>query len=425
MRILFLSNFYPPDRRAGGYGQWCREVSEILKDRGHTVGVLTSIVEGETAPAGEDNVYRHVHLENDDLLYYQPVRFFTRRRRQERQDLATTQHVLDEFSPDLVFVWGMWAMSRTIPAATEQRDHLPVVYYVSDHWPSDADMHTHYWTLPANHAVMRLPKRLLAWLALRILAAEGKPVTLRFDHAICVSAAVRDNLVSAGLAPFQKARVIHGGTDAARFSHIAAREPSTPGDRNPALLYAGRLVEQKGVHTAIEAIAQLIGEEGLTDLRLTIVGSGRPDYERLLRDTVRQQGVENHVVFHGPVSAEDMPGVMRNFDILVFPSVYEEPLARMTQEAMLSGLVVVGTRTGGTKEILEHGVNGLTFAPEDAGGLARQIKRLAADPGLRRRLAEAGRRTVLEGFTLTRMVDEIEAHLEDVVQNPQPHVQHA
>jgi glycosyltransferase involved in cell wall biosynthesis len=313
----------------------------------------------------------------------------------------------------------MWAMSRTVPAAIEQRGRPPVVYYISDHWPSTADVHTHYWTLPANHAIMRIPKRLLGWLALRILSAEGKPVILRFDHAICVSAAVRDNLVNAGLAPFRKATVIHGGTDAARFPQRSPDKRDQLSDQHLSLLYAGRLVQDKGVHTAIEALGRLVNQEGLTEVTLTIAGSGRPDYERHLHAMVADQDLADRVSFRGAVPREKMPALLPQFDVLIFPSIYEEPLARMTQEAMLSGLVVVGTTTGGTKEILEHGVNGLTFAPEDAGGLARQIKRLAADPGLRRQLADAGRRTVLERFTLTRMMDEIEDYLLRIVSEPQ------
>jgi glycosyltransferase involved in cell wall biosynthesis len=123
------------------------------------------------------------------------------------------------------------------------------------------------------------------------------------------------------------------------------------------------------------------------------------------------------VTFHGPVSKDEMPAILEQFDVLIFPSIYEEPLARMTQEAMASGLVVVGTTSGGTKEILKDGETGLTFPPEDANGLAKQITRLLADPGLRCRLGQAGRQTVLENFTLEKMVNKIEAYLIECLSN--------
>jgi glycosyltransferase involved in cell wall biosynthesis len=119
------------------------------------------------------------------------------------------------------------------------------------------------------------------------------------------------------------------------------------------------------------------------------------------------------VIFHKPVSKDKMPAILQQFDVLIFPSIYEEPFARMTQEAMASGLVVVGTTTGGTKEILRHGETGLTFEPEDADGLAEQVSQLIVDPDLCSRLAQAGRKAVLENFTLDKMVTEIEAYLVD------------
>jgi glycosyltransferase involved in cell wall biosynthesis len=78
---------------------------------------------------------------------------------------------------------------------------------------------------------------------------------------------------------------------------------------------------------------------------------------------------------------------------------------------MASGLVVVGTLTGGTRELLKDGQTGCTFTPEDAEGLADQVVRLYTDPELCCRLSQAGRRTVLENFTLEKMVAEIEAYL--------------
>jgi glycosyltransferase involved in cell wall biosynthesis len=102
---------------------------------------------------------------------------------------------------------------------------------------------------------------------------------------------------------------------------------------------------------------------------------------------------------------------------LLFPSVWPEPLARVVQEAMAVGLVVIGTTTGGTPELLQDGLTGLTFAAEDADGLARQIGRLARDPALFETLAQAARQTVESRFTQERMVDEIEAYFQKLGRN--------
>jgi glycogen synthase len=260
--------------------------------------------------------------------------------------------------------------------------------------------------LPTQRWFLRLPKRALSKVAMKLIAEEGQP-DLKLEQVICVSARVRDLLVEAGL-PIQHARIIHGGTDVERFLSVRKRDYCCGPLK---LLYAGQLVQHKGVHTAIEAMARLVNARGIDQINLTLVGAGHPDYEAFLRDLVDAERLNSYVTFHGPVSKDEVPAIFQQFDVLVFPSIYEEPLARITQEAMASGLVVVGTTTGGTQEILRDGETGLTFAPEDADGLADQVARLITDPDLGCRLAHAGRQTVLENFTLDRMVNEIEAYL--------------
>jgi glycosyltransferase involved in cell wall biosynthesis len=410
MRILFLSNFFPP-ARPGGYTQWCHEVAERLADREHTIGVLTSRHERERAksPAIEPNIYRLLHLEGD-LHYYQPLHFFTQWRKQHQENLVFLEQVVKEFSPDLLFVWGMWALSKVLPARAEQLLPGRVVYYLSDYWPAAIDMHTAYWKSPAWRRPIQPLKRVLSKIAISLINQTDMPA-LKFEHVICVSGRVRDLLVEAGL-PVQHARIIHGGTDVVRFQDLRERK-YIAGHLN--LLYAGQMVQHKGVHTAIEAMARLVNQSGLDTIHLTLVGSGHPEYEAFLHELVERRGLCNHVTFHGPVTKDEMPALLQQFDVLIFPSIYEEPLARMTQEAMVSGLVVVGTTTGGTKEILREGETGLTFAPDDADGLAEKIGRLTADPRLCRRLAQAGRQSVLENFTLDRMVKEIDVYLQEVI----------
>jgi glycogen synthase len=410
MRILFLSNFYPP-ARPGGYTQWCHEVAEQLAERGHTIGVLTSRHERAKAPASEPNIYRLLHLEGD-LAYYQPLHFFIRWKKQHRENLLFLENTVKDFAPDLIFVWGMWALSKALPARAEQILPGRVVYYLSDYWTSTLDMHTTYWQSPAQHRPLQVAKRVLSNVAMSMLTKEGQP-DLKLQQVICVSARVRDLLVEAGL-PIRHARIIHGGTDVERFQDVHERNDISG---NLKLLYAGQLVRHKGVHTAIDAMAKLVKERGVDQIHLTLVGSGHPDYEAFLHNLVERQGLCDYVSFHRPVSKDEMPAILQQFDVLIFPSIYEEPLARMTQEAMVSGLVVVGTTTGGTKEILREGETGLTFAPDDADGLAEQIDRLIADPSLRRRLAQTGRQTVLENFTIDNMVKEIEVYLQEVINN--------
>ena len=148
---------------------------------------------------------------------------------------------------------------------------------------------------------------------------------------------------------------------------------------------------------------------------MTLVGSGHPDYEARLKQQIAEANLADHVILAGRVPRAEMPDLLRKFDVLVFPSIWEEPLARMMQEGMAAGLVVIGTLTGGSGELLVEGETGLTFAPEDAAGLAQQIVRLRDEPELRIQLAQTGRDRVLAQFDIERMIDEIEAYLGNAI----------
>lgn len=284
-----------------------------------------------------------------------------------------------------------------------------VVYYVADHWPYMPDTHETYWRDEAGGRLRKHLKRLVAPLPLRMVAEDRRRFALAFANVLCVSNAIREALAAEAHIPRDNLRVVYNGIDPAAFPY-RERSVALDGDRLR-LLYAGSLFPHKGVHTAVEAMAVLARAGCLRDTTLAIVGSGRPDYEEHLATLVQAQGLLDHVHFLGRVSREEMPALLDRFDVLVFPSAWPEPLARMTQEAMASGLAVVGTTTGGTGEILEEGVTGLTFAPGDAAMLADRILELRGDSALFRRLTRNARAVVEAKFDIRRMFDEIEASL--------------
>ena len=187
------------------------------------------------------------------------------------------------------------------------------------------------------------------------------------------------------------------------------------------MLYAGSLVPTKGVHTAIEALGKLSEQAEFERLHLSLVGSGRADYEAHLHKLVAWYGLEDRVSFVGRVPREEMPRILRQHDVLLFPST-GEALPRVVQEAMACGLVVIGTTAGGTREILIEGETGLTFLPGDADGLACQIERLNRDPDLFQRLAAQGRDLIVRQFDIQKTLDGIETYLLRVVNTPHPAV---
>jgi glycosyltransferase involved in cell wall biosynthesis len=161
-------------------------------------------------------------------------------------------------------------------------------------------------------------------------------------------------------------------------------------------------------------MTKLVFDQGRQEIRLSLAGSGSTEYENHLRSLVHQAGLTDYVSFLGWVPPEEMPELLRRFDVLLLPSIWPEPFSRVVLEGMISGLVVVATPTGGTSEIVSDGENGLLFTPGNPDELARKIARLVDDSESRRKLAKAGRQTVTERFTVTKMMDAMESFLQDV-----------
>lgn len=409
MRLLFISNFYPP-HDLGGWEQNCQEVVEHLRARGHSCHVLTSRHGLNGRSSVEPGITRSLYLQAD-IHYYRPLDFFLRRPRQERANVEALRTALSAFRPDVVFIWGMWNLSKQVAYWAEQWLPGRVAYAVAGYWFIQPDPHEAYWAHPGRRAVAQALLKPAQTLALRQLAQDKAAFPLQLEHVACVSDYVRNKLSQAGVLS-HGARVIYNGVDPAPFLATAKRRQS---EENLRLIYTGGLLAHKGVHTAVEAMGKLKHMGQLSSITLDLVGAGHPDYEAYLRARVQALGLSDHVVFRGRVPRSEIPGVLAGHDVFLFTSVWEEPIARTVQEAMAAGLAVVATPVGGQAEMLKDEVNALVFPPDDAEHLAQCILRLRENPELRSRLAAAGQQTVLERFTLQRMVDEFEAWLMEII----------
>lgn len=410
MRLLVLTNFYPP-HDLGGMELRCHETVQQLRTRGHQTFVLTSR-HGVAADApAEEGVERSLYLEAD-LRHYRPLAFFLHRERRVRYNLGRLRRAIEAFRPDLVFAWGTWLLPQRLCYWAERwLGPERVAYAVAGYWFIEPDVHEAYWRSPARRPLTRGTLALPRALALRRLERERRLYPLALRHVSTVSAHVRERMAQAGRLPCG-ARVIYNGIEPQPF--ILAGAERKPSGRLR-LVYFGGLAAHKGVHTAIEALGLLQGRGQVNDLSLALIGGGHPDYEAHLRRLAADRGLESLVRFHGRVPRGEIPRLLADYDVFLFTSIYEEPIARTVMEAMASGLAVIASPVGGQREMLADGVNALTFPPGDAAALAERIIQLRDAPALRQRLAEAGRKTVLERFTLDRMVDEIEAWLQEIV----------
>src|SRR3990172_717749 len=211
MRILFLTNFYLV-HGSGGEAQSCLQVVEGLKQRGHTTLVLTSMHETNNVPVEAEGTFRSLYLEMDLVPWRHSLTFFTKRKARENHDLQCFERVLEQFKPDIIFIWGMWNLPKSLAALAEARCPDKVIYRFATYWPTLPSQHEFYWRAPGRKGYSLLPKRLLSHVALAMLAKDTHEHDLAYKHAMCVSAATRNILVNAGI-PVSSARIIHTGLD--------------------------------------------------------------------------------------------------------------------------------------------------------------------------------------------------------------------
>lgn len=404
MRILFLSNMYPP-HVIGGYEALCQEAVDGLAQRGHQVTVLTSTY-GYDGEVTEGNIHRLLSLEGDLQFYKMKDAWSYPGRR--RRNLEHLRRLIAAERPDIVFIWGMWNLSRSLAREAEELMGSRVVYYLANPWPVEANMHQAFWDAPATSPIKNVAKKIMRIPARLVLHREWERVALRFEHAPCCSAAQRDQLLEAGV-PLKDAPVVYEGVDLTNYLAQADRRTYTT-NGSLSLVFVGILAEHKGVHTILEALSQLPAEERRR-LRLTILGKGHRKYEERLQDLVGGYRLSDVVTFHAPIPRSELPEFLGKFDVLLLPSIWAEPLARIMQEGLACGMVVIGSANGGTAETITHGENGLLFQAGDGAGLAEQIRRLLNDSTPRRSLAEAGRKTAEERFDIDKMIIELEDYL--------------
>src|SRR5688500_14826140 len=248
MRILFLTNFYLV-HGSGGEEQSCQQVVEGLKQRGHTTLVLTSMHGTNNVPVEAEGIYRSLYLEVDLVLWRHSITLFTKRKAREKHNLQCFERVLEQFEPDVVFIWGMYNLNKSLPVLAEARYPDKVAYRFASYWPTLPSAHEFYWRAPGRKWYSRISKRVLGHFALAMLANEVQQNLLAFNHAICVSAATRNILVEAGI-PVSNARIIYTGLDVNRY--LNGEQPQRGHDeRSRNLLYVGRLASVKGIDTAI------------------------------------------------------------------------------------------------------------------------------------------------------------------------------
>ncbi|HEX8146292.1 MAG TPA: glycosyltransferase family 4 protein [Pyrinomonadaceae bacterium] len=234
------------------------------------------------------------------------------------------------------------------------------------------------------------------------------------SRVIAVSEPVARALRTQNIFDEDKIRVVENAVDLARFERARAEaEPDAHG-RPLRVGIIGELSVIKGQEEFVRAAA-LVREDFGERVEFLIAGEDNSPgggHRARIERVVRELNLANNVRLLGRV--EDVPSLVFKLDVLVSAS-YSESFGLAMAEALVCGVPVVATATGGSKSLIEDGVSGLLVPRGDVRAIAAAVASLLSDEERRRALGEHARRNALERFDPGRMVEATERVYEEML----------
>ncbi len=433
MKILVLTNLYPP-HHAGTYDYRCQIVCDDLRSRGHDVHVLTSL-QGLQGPQRGREVRRELYLNGQ--FGAARTAAFSELKELEFANNAALREAVEEFEPQLVFVWSLLGLSKSL-IFTLEKLNVPIVYDVADDWVVNelrTDPWLDFWNcekLPFKEGALRASlevsgqrdswdekaptrfdksvKRMPYLYTGGRSAAPPEPSsihTFSFKRIYFCSLAMKEHALQAGYA-LDHADVIQPLIQTDLFKGEVKPE-TAPAER---LLMFANLNEGSGALTALKALAQV--RETNKNTRIDIYGDGESQYVARLKSFAVQHAIPMEV---HPVSdpMREMPRIFPQYDIYVHPNEGDDSLSTVPLEAMACGLPVVSTLRGGIGSFLFNDDNAVTFLSGDETDLAEKILTLQSYPDYRRRIAASGQERVLQAHAIDIVMTWIESYLQDTI----------
>lgn len=205
-----------------------------------------------------------------------------------------------------------------------------------------------------------------------------------------------------------KMLTIHDGINSERF-YCPEREILR--DTVCTFIMVGGINEVKRQLDAVEACA-ILKRRGLSGFQLRLVGRPAPEYTQRIMQLIAEEGLENSITICG--ISQNMPEEYAKADIFLMCTKLEA-FGRVTVEAMLSGLAVIGAESGGTPEIVQDGETGLLYEVCNSTALADRMEFAMNNREEIRRMAKAGQDFVKKNLTEEQSADQVYALYQSIL----------
>ncbi|PLS01765.1 glycosyltransferase family 4 protein [Neobacillus cucumis] len=238
---------------------------------------------------------------------------------------------------------------------------------------------------------------------------KEQQLILESDQLIVCSDYMKDEIKKVFTSADEKVAVIPNGIEPLRVDHkIEDIFPDLNGKKY--IFSIGRIVEEKGFETIIEAAA--IAKVKNRDLCFVIAGKG--PMLRTYQKQVTERGLDKQVSFIGYVSDEQRNVLIQGCELAVIPSLYE-PFGIVVLETMILGKPTVVSNTGGMKGIVKHLQTGMLMAPGNAHSLLEQLEYLLSQPEKAKEIGTRGKQIVQSLYGWKRIAAETSRVIKDTL----------
>jgi glycosyltransferase involved in cell wall biosynthesis len=402
MKILFVSEYYPPKIMGGGEIN-LELIATALARKNMEVIVLTSVQQGLARKKDGVTIYRRLKTGNNPSGLKENV----------KRSLLFPKSVVEEVTTltKLHEIEAIHFIGTSIIAAPELKKLEIPLFATIESYPTlcpkgDRIFHGKNECtikcslkefLSCQHDSAEIGKMKNRWFlkynapALSYIYHYYTQLNgaLKHCHLIAISKYVRGLLQQQG----HESMVIPNALPLEKFAKPVRNEP-TKSDKIK-ILYLGSLIKSKGAQVLLQAI------EGLpVDCR--IYGNGVLQEE--LQNSIKQNNLPAKIV--DPVPYTEIPSLYAEADIVVFPSLWPEPFGRIAIEAMAARKPVIGSAIGGIKETIEDGT-GILVDPGNVEQLREAITLLMHDPGLRKEMGRKGRKVAEELYAEEKVANKL------------------
>jgi glycosyltransferase involved in cell wall biosynthesis len=301
------------------------------------------------------------------------------------------RQILREFRPDVVHVrMFMWQLS---PLILPLLKNIPCVYQTAVY---KAICPTGTKVLPDGNACHNNPGKAClkngcltpqSWTVLMLQQKLWHYWQDAFDVVVALSQAMKIKLEEAGIKPV---KVVYNG--------VPLKSQLFTLSKTPTVVYAGRLVPEKGVDILLRAFAQI--KIRVPESQLLIAGDGAE--KENLENLSHNLGLTNSVKWLGYLPQEEMEQKFEGAWVQVVPSQWAEPFGNVTTEAMMRGTAVIASAVGAQPEIVVDGVTGFLVSPGDVSALGNNLTLLLSNRQLATEMGQNGRDHALNHFSEDR-----------------------